>query len=80
MSGRRPGQQLLAGLGAALALVLAAIATAQEAESERPIPDHVLGHERNTIEIFRAATGSVVFVTNERLQRHFLSLNVQKDW
>jgi len=65
-------------LGAALALVLAALAAAEETDSQRPIPDHVLGHERNTIEIFRAATGSVVFVTNERLQRHFLSLNVQK--
>ena len=61
-----------------MGLALAAVATAQKVESQRPIPDHVLGHERNTIEIFRAATGSVVFVTNERLQRHFLSLNVQK--
>jgi S1-C subfamily serine protease len=38
----------------------------------------VLDHERNTIEVFRAASGSVVFVTNARLQRSFRSLDVFK--
>jgi len=61
-----------------MSLALGNAAKAQDVESQRPIPDHVLGHERNTIEVFRAAADSVVFVTNERLQRRFRSLNVEK--
>ena len=53
-------------------------ALAQGIESHRPIPDYVLGPERNTIEVFRAAADSVVFVTNERVQRRLGSLNLEK--
>lgn len=68
----------LAAAVAALGLTLGGGAGAQPLESQRPIPDHVLGPERNTIEVFRAAADSVVFVTNERLQRSFRSLDVEK--
>lgn len=78
MSGRTPAHRLVAGFGALLGLALGGIGEAEGAEPLRPIPDHVLGHERNSIEVFRAATDSVVFVTNERLQRRFSSLNVEK--
>ncbi len=78
MRRRISGHPLVAGLAAALGLALGAVAEAQEVESQRPIPPHVLGHERNTIEVFRAAVDSVVFVTTERLQRSFRSLNVWK--
>jgi S1-C subfamily serine protease len=42
------------------------------------LPQGLLESERNTIEIFRAAAGSVVFVTNNALQRDFFSMNVTK--
>ena len=61
-----------------MCLALGSSSNAQDVESQRPIPAHVLSHERNTIEVFRAAADSVVFVTNERLQRRFRSLNVEK--
>ena len=41
-----------------------------------PLPDGLLESERNTIEVFRAAGGSVVFVTNNALRRDFFSANV----
>lgn len=78
MSHRSPIHGFVAGVAAGLVLTLASGADAQTPESQRPIPDHVLGHERNTIEVFRAAADSVVFVTNERLQRSFRSLDIQK--
>ena len=62
-----------------LALVVAAgIASAASAgTSHPPIPGYVSGSERTTIEAFRSAADSVVFVTNERLQRGF-RLNIEK--
>ena len=56
---------------------------AKGAAARRPIaqeamPEGLLASERNTIEIFRAAAGSVVFVTNNALQRDFFSMNVTK--
>ena len=61
-----------------MCLALGSSSNAQDVESQRPIPAHVLSHQRNTIEVFRAAADSVVFVTNERLPRRFRSLNVEK--
>jgi S1-C subfamily serine protease len=47
-------------------------------DSWPPIPSHTLDHERNTIEVFRAASDSVVYVTNARLQRSIYNLDVLK--
>lgn len=44
----------------------------------RALPPGLLESERNTIDIFRAAAGSVVFVTNNALRRDFFSMNVTK--
>ncbi len=41
-----------------------------------PLPEGLLESERNTIEVFRKAGGSVVFVTNNALQRDFFTANV----
>ncbi len=41
-----------------------------------PIPRDLLESERNTIEVFRDAGPSVVFVTNNALRRDFFSTNV----
>ncbi len=41
-----------------------------------PLPDGLLETERNTIEVFRAAGPSVVFVTNNALRRDFFTANV----
>lgn len=41
-----------------------------------PIPEGLLESERNTIEVFRAAGSSVVFVTNNALRRDFFNANV----
>jgi len=75
-----PRRAVLASLCgiAACAVGLASPAAGQGAEAHRPIPDHVLGPERNTIEVFRGAADSVVFVTNERVQRRFGSLDLEK--
>ncbi|MEZ4334582.1 MAG: trypsin-like peptidase domain-containing protein [Myxococcota bacterium] len=41
-----------------------------------PIPEDLLETERNTIEVFRGAGASVVFVTNNALRRDFFTANV----
>nr|AHB86036.1 Pwb2 [uncultured bacterium] len=41
-----------------------------------PMPEGLLESERNTIEVFRAAGGSVVFVTNNALRRDFFTADV----
>ena len=41
-----------------------------------PIPPGLLESERNTIDVFRAASPAVVFVTNNALRRDFFSTNV----
>jgi len=51
-------------------------APAQEGRIERPIPHGLLETEKNTIEVFRRAAPSVVFITNSRQVRHFRGLNV----
>jgi S1-C subfamily serine protease len=43
---------------------------------EPPVPDGLLEYERNTIDIFRKTSESVVFITNARRQREFLSPDV----
>jgi S1-C subfamily serine protease len=48
------------------------------ADSQLPIPSDLLESERNTIEVFRAAGSSVVFVTNSALRRDFFQMNVTK--
>ena len=69
------------GLILALAVAVAAsLATSQlqaDATVHPPIPEYVQSHERNTIQVFRAAANAVVFVTSERVRRGF-SLNVAK--
>jgi S1-C subfamily serine protease len=41
-----------------------------------PMPDGLLEYERNTIEVFREAGDSVVFVTNNALRRDFFTADV----
>ncbi len=62
-------------LGLVLALCAAPAAAGKSVHP--PIPEYALGSERNTIEVFREAADSVVFVTNERLQRGF-RLDIEK--
>ena len=45
---------------------------------ERPIPQGLLESERNTIEVFRRASPSVVFISNSRQVHGFRGLNVSK--
>ena len=59
------------GLAALLTCGLLAAAPA-----ERPIPDGLLEDERNTIEVFRRVSDSVVFITNVALRRDFFTRNV----
>jgi S1-C subfamily serine protease len=49
---------------------------AQPLAMERPLPAGLLADERNTIDIFRRTSPSVVFVTNTALRRDVFSLNV----
>ncbi len=42
---------------------------------ERPIPESLLADERNTIEVFRKAADSVVFITSSRRAQGFRGLN-----
>jgi len=46
------------------------------AEIANPIPADLLESEKNTIQVFRTAGPSVVFVTNNTLRRDFFSMNV----
>ncbi len=46
------------------------------AEIANPIPEGLLESEKNTIQVFRTAGPSVVFVTNNTLRRDFFSMNV----
>ncbi len=64
--------RLLLGL-ATLGVVLSV--TSSTAESDL---SGLLESERNTIEVFRKAGGSVVFVTNNALQRDVLSTNISE--
>jgi S1-C subfamily serine protease len=59
-------------------LVAAGPSHADPPIGERPIPDHVLSDERNTIQVFRRVADSVVFVTNERVERGLRGLNASK--
>ena len=69
---------LAAALAAATTAPFAVSPARAEGGDHPPVPDYVLDYERNTIRVFRAAAASVVFVTNERLQRSFRTLNVAK--
>ncbi len=63
-------------LALALALIGLGLGANARADSEMPIPEHLLPSERNTIDVFRAAAGGVVFVTNDALRRDSFSMNV----
>ncbi len=54
----------------------AAPAIAAPASGGRPVPPGLLENERNTIEVFRRVSNSVVFVSNRQLRRDLFSLNV----
>jgi S1-C subfamily serine protease len=45
---------------------------------ERTIPAELLSEERNTIEVFRRVSPSVVFVTNTQVRRDFFNLNAMR--
>jgi S1-C subfamily serine protease len=49
---------------------------AQAPAAEPPIPSGLLPDERNTIEVFRRTSRSVVFIVNNQLRRDYFSLNV----
>jgi S1-C subfamily serine protease len=51
-------------------------ARAQGAATELPIPAGLLTDERNTIDVFRRTSRSVVFIVNKQLRRDYFSLNV----
>ena len=56
----------------------AAAPRAHAADDASPIPGYVLEQERNTIEVFRSASDSVVFITRAILQRSLRTLDVAK--
>jgi S1-C subfamily serine protease len=76
VSPRRPGWLVVALL--ASAYPGATLTFAAGRESWPPIPSHALDHERNTIEVFRAASDSVVYITNALLHRSLYNLDVLK--
>jgi len=49
---------------------------AQTLATERPVPVDLLPDERNTIEVFRRTSPSVVYVNTNALRQDFFSLNV----
>src|SRR5690606_34291443 len=67
---------LLAGLLLATPAARAQHVAVPTPPDQPPIPADLLESERNTIEVFRAAGASVVFVTNNALRRDFFSANV----
>ena len=78
--GQRSSRRLATGM--LLALVLAGLAATipfsalARTQKDPAIPPGLLESERNTIEVFRRAGGSVVFVTNNALRRDYFSTNV----
>lgn len=69
-----------AALGAAVALLVGATQAplAQQGGLGGSLPAGLLEDERNTIEIFRRVSESVVFITNTQLRRDLFSLNVME--
>ena len=67
----RRGERTKRGLGGLLACALLAAAPA-----ERPIPDSLLEDERNTIEVFRRVSRSVVFISTVARRRDFFTRDV----
>jgi len=66
---------------AALALLMLGRATAPSPPAPQPrppIPQSLLADERNTIEVFRKVSDSVVFITSSRQARNFQDLNVTR--
>lgn len=55
-----------------------ALAEAAEAEERPPIPEGLDEEERSTIEVFRAASPSVVFVTSSTTRRNMFTLDVTR--
>jgi S1-C subfamily serine protease len=70
--------RLRALLRLALLLSTLGIALIASANATEPILADLLESERNTIEVFRRAGDSVVFVTNKALRRDFLSTNISE--
>ncbi|MFK7898611.1 MAG: S1C family serine protease [Myxococcota bacterium] len=63
--------------GAGAQLAAPAEGASRAPMAEKPMPPGLLESERNTIEVFRSAGPSVVFVTNNALRRDFFNMNVQ---
>ena len=57
---------------------IASLCVAASPGEERPVPDDLLENERNTIEVFRRAAKSVVFVNNTQLRRSFFGLDIMQ--
>ena len=72
---RRPAR-LLPGTAAWLVALVWFVPLTTFADGDPPIPAGLLASEKNTIQVFRAAGPSVVFVTNNALRRDFFSTNV----
>jgi S1-C subfamily serine protease len=64
---------LLAGITAP-----AACASQPERDEPPPVPADLLEDERNTIELFRRASGSVVYITTKERQRDFFTRNIME--
>jgi S1-C subfamily serine protease len=73
----RRGPRAVAVAALVLALVTAASRVAGQERAGEPLPPRgILEDERNSIEVFRRASPSVVFVRNVQLARDFFSLDV----
>ncbi|MFQ5599623.1 MAG: S1C family serine protease [Candidatus Krumholzibacteriia bacterium] len=74
MSSRIPARGFLLLLLLAVEVGRAGPATAQSRDT--PVPPGLLQDERNTIEVFRDVSRSVVFITSKELRRDFFSTNI----
>jgi S1-C subfamily serine protease len=76
MSAARFVPALILLLFVGLSQAVAQSVTAPTPPAPPPLPEGLVESERNTIEIFRKAGGSVVFVTNNALRRDFFTADV----
>ena len=61
-----------------LALLPLLLVPLAHAADDTPLPEGLLPDERNTIEVFRRVSESVVFITTTRLQRDFFRMQVHE--